>query len=168
MPSKYSVDATHVINLYLWDRLSEKLPRYWDEIHNFGIPIIPVQQQPEVTESKQDYIVYSYSDQSTKDLHLYQTQDITWILFSSSSASISASIALCRDIFGQWDESAAAVNDWLRNTNDLPEGYEQFYRRFHFKSIQLLGSTSGQPARDEGGTVDGMIDISCSFVEIDK
>lgn len=167
MPSKYEVEATHVINLYLWDRLNENLEKYWQEIPGFGIPIIPVQQQPEVTESKQDYIVYSYADQSSKDLHLYQTQDITWILFSSSSASISATIALCRDIFGQWDESAAGVNDWLRNAT-LPQGYEHLYRRYNFKSIQLLGSTSGQPARDEGGTMDGLIDISCSFVEIDK
>ena len=152
------------MNAYLWAKLQQELPDYWKTIPNLGVPIIPAQQQPEATESGLNYITYTYSDHASRDLYVYQSQDIDWILFSRTTAPITSTIALCRDLFGRWDDSAVEVNEWMR-THTFPAGAKAFYERYNFKSITVTGTTSAQPATDEGGTRDGLVSVNYQFVE---
>lgn len=152
------------MNAYLWAKLQQELPEYWKPLPGLNTPIIPAQQQPEATESGGNYITYTYSDHPSRDLYVYQSQDVEWILFSSSTKPITSTIALCRDLFGRWDDSAAEVNEWMRQ-HTFPAGAEEFYERYMFKSITITGTTSAQPATDEGGTRDGLISVNYQFVE---
>lgn len=163
---KYDVEAAHVINAYFWDKLRVELEDDWELIPHLGVPIIPAQQQPEATESGKNYMTYIYSDHATRDLYIYESQDVSWVIFSPSSRTIRRTIALARDLFGKWDESAQEVNEWMRDF-DFPSAAEEFYKRYVFKSITITGTTSSQPATDEGGTKDGLISVNYQFVQLD-
>lgn len=154
--------ATHVVNRYLWSLLSDNLGDDWKLVPNFGYPIVPAQQQPEVTESGLPYITYIYTDADSHYVFPFQTQTLTYQFFHSRTNVISPVLKLIKDKLGRWDESARDVNDWLR-TADVPE----LYRRFNFKSIRVLGTTSAQPAGEEGGDYDGMAVLELKFIEFD-
>ena len=165
--NKYSVEAAHVVNMYLWQKLQAELPLRWQPVAGLETAIIPAQEQPELTESGKNYITYIYSDQPSKDLYALQSQDLSWILFSPSAGTISSTIALCRDLFGRWDDSAKELNNWMR-TAAFPTDYAQWYKRYYFKTMQVTGTTSSQPSTDEGGTKDGLVTVTYSFVEFDS
>lgn len=159
--NKYSVEAAHIINLYMWDKMTTELPEHWKPIRGMSA-IIPAQEQPEMTESGQNYMTYVYMDQGSRDLYALQYQNIDWTIFSPSATAASSTIALSRDLFGRYDESAREVNRWVSQSKFADN---EFVRRYIFKQIQVTGSTSSQPATDEGGTMDAMLSISYSFIE---
>lgn len=161
--NKYMVEAAHVINMYMWDKLREHLPDYWKPIRGMSA-IIPAQQQPEMTESGQNYMTYIYMDQSSRDLYVLQYQNVDWIIYSPDPSVISATIALARDLFGKYDDSAREINEWMQ-TAKFPAVAEDFFKRYIFKQVTVSGTTSSQPATDEGGTMDGLISVTYSFVE---
>lgn len=169
--------ASHVIRLYLWDKLQQRLPAHWKKVTAAGmlkIPIVPAQEQPELQDSGAAYIVYVYDYGPTGDLWQLENERLTLRVFSENAAVLSETTKLCRRLFNKWDESAMEVNRWLYAPDGLEKyktgttEYDQWMdeaRNFLFKSIKVSGTQGVQPAPDEGGRTDTLIFLDLTYVE---
>lgn len=170
-----TVSGSHIVRLYLWDKLQESMGEVWRPIgNNNAIPIIPAQEQPEFQTSEQPYMVYAYSHDMTTDLWQLQEESMAITMYSQSPARVAATGKLIKRIFNKWDESAQDVNAWIRSSDGLGKyktgqsEYDQWIdevENFNFKFIRLLGITGPQPAEGEGSRVDSTVSINMSYIE---
>lgn len=169
------LSASHIINVYLWEKLRQFYPSYWGDLTSS--PIIPAQEQPEVKDGSTPYIVYVQSHGPTGSLFGYKNETLSYRVYSSSAARISGIIRLAYELLDRKDLSADAVNRWLWNQEtgtqrfspDDPMGnmgkFGDDMKNFEFKTIAVIGATGAQPATEEGGRYDGDIEIEITYVQ---
>lgn len=176
-----TVSATHILRLYLWDKLKTYMGDSWKPIPTGGgkisaIPIIPVQEQPEVQTSENPYIVYAYDVAVTTDLWQLQNETSMFTIYSQSPATIASTTRLMQRLFNKWDESAQDVNRWIRSEDGLGKfsigdsEYDQWIdevKNFKFRFIRVAGVLGTDPATQEAGRLNSSITIESSFIERD-
>lgn len=169
--------ASHIVRIYLWDKLTEHMPDTWSLSagQNFSdMPIIPAQEQPEEQTSEKPYIVYIYDYMATSDLWQYQRESMSLRIFSQSPATIAATTKLCVRLFNKHDETAMDINEWLHSDDGLAKfafgdsRYDQWIdeaKNFSFRTVTLSGTQGVQPAVGEGGRLDAIITIEIRYIE---
>lgn len=172
-----TLTASHVIRLYLWDKLRKYMGDTWKPIQpngSQGIPIIPAQDQPETQTTNSPYMVYVYDTHPASDVFVMQHESLSLRVFSQSPATLAATTKLCYRLFSRWDITAREINDWLVAPDGLAqyavgnEQYDQWLdeaRAIKFLTVQFMRGQGTQPADDEGGRVDAIITIDMDFVE---
>lgn len=168
--------ASHIINAYLWEMLTEHLGGMWRKIERGGttvVPILPAQEQPEVQDTDLPYMVYVYDYGNTGGLFQYQNETLTLRLFSSSASVIAATTKLCMRLFNKYDESAFDVNTWLMSRDEHRTGdarrdkWIDEMQNFQFKTIHVSGTQGVQPTTNEDGRMDSIITIELEYIEFD-
>lgn len=117
MTVDYSVDAIYEIRKHLWEELkSNKLFKASDYyIENSGteiIPIIPVQQQPELNQflSGKSHIVYDKTGLSYEENWMICCEKILFTIYSTDVSEINSIRNLMIDVFRRMDLSAKDLN----------------------------------------------------------
>lgn len=148
--SIYALNATHVLNKFIWQMLKNNLG--WN-VSNYGglIPITASGQEPEFNQINAPYIVYNYTTQGTPDTMLKQEQ-IAYTIYSSNESDIRSFINLMDDILNREDDSAKDVNSYV-DALDINSPHHNF----DFKWIRMMSGSSAQPPLQEGGRMDGIV-----------
>lgn len=150
-----------------------------DTEHGLKIPILPVQEQPEVQTSDKPYLIYTYDVLSTGDLYQHQIENAIFSIYSQSSAVVSATTKLMTRLFNKYDDTARDINRWLHTTQGAHNRSLQAYvtgnpdddmwidelRNFRFTTVNVAGVAGQQPAPGEGGRVDSLITIELNYTE---
>lgn len=117
--ANYKSDAMFELRKYLWEGLKSKNvfdeDDYWsDNLNENLIPIVPVQQAPEINQflSGKKHIVYDKVGMSYENNWLICCEQILFTIYSTELIDIVEIKNYMTDEFRRMDESARDVNRW--------------------------------------------------------
>lgn len=132
MTANYKLDAMFELRKYLWEKLVaaglfNPDSYYSENIAETVIPIIPVQQAPEMNQflNGKKHIVYDKIGMSYEDLWAICCEQVLFTIYSSSVAEINEIRNFMTDEFRRMDETARDVNNSPVTSNVF-----QFYSIF--------------------------------------
>lgn len=159
--TRYDLNGVHVLNKFIWASLvAEGLMDPTD--YSGLVPIIPTQQVPVFNDmaSGKPFIVYTFMV-ATYDVDLWaNVEQVTYRIFSDNERKLRQISNFLIDLCKRYDWTAAEVNSWLDNSG-LPTDSDD--KRFDFKYVQVVGSTSAEPSSQEGGRQDASITVRMAF-----
>lgn len=140
MTANYKLDAMFEVRKYLWEKLVaaglfNPDSYYSENIAETVIPIIPVQQAPEMNQflNGKKHIVYDKVGMSYENLWAICCEQVLFTIYSSSVAEINEIRNFMTDEFRRMDETARDLNNSPVTSNVF-----QFYSIF----IADIGPTS--------------------------
>ena len=147
MTANYKLDAMLEVRKYLWEELSTReifdADDYWsDNLNENIVPIIPVQQAPELNQflSGKKHIVYDKIGMSYEDNWLICCEQILFTVYSTSVAEINEIRNYMTDEFRRMDESARDINRWTGLSN-----------KFKFHSVYIADISPTAPSEELQG-----------------
>lgn len=147
MTVDYSIDAMYEIRRHLWEELTlSKLIKpsdyYIENTGNEIIPIIPVQQQPDLNQflSGKTHIVYDKIGMSYENNWMICCEQILLTIYSTELIDIVEIRNFLTDEFRRMDESARDVNKWTGLSD-----------KFKFHSIHIADISSTAPSEEIQG-----------------
>lgn len=162
MTANYKLDAMLELRKFLWKRLTEvgvfDDDDYWsDNVAENLVPIIPVQQLPEMNQflSGKKHIVYDKIGMSYDENWLVCCEQILFSLYSTEVSDINEMRNFMTDEFRRMDESAKDVNKWNGLSN-----------KFKFHSIYLADISPTAPSEELQGffSADVILEIKYSRI----
>jgi hypothetical protein len=145
--ANYKLDAMLELRKFLWDQLSTReifdADDYWsDNLNENIVPIIPVQQAPELNQfmSGKKHIVYDKIGMSYEDNWLICCEQILFTVYSTSVADINEIRNYMTDEFRRMDESARDINRWSGLSD-----------KFKFHSVHIADISPTAPSEELQG-----------------
>jgi len=139
--ANYKLDAMFEIRKFLWSRLTalnifNEDDYYSDNLNETLVPIVPVQQQPEMNQflSGKKHIVYDKIGMSYENNWMICCEQILLTLYSPDLLDIVEIRNFLTDEFRRMDESAKDVNKWTGLSN-----------KFKFQNIHIADISSTAP-----------------------
>lgn len=166
------VSPVFILRQYAWEVLkanTDMVESDYDS-NNDGIgvvPIVPLAEEPELTEFDKPYLVYGYALDGTGDLHARKTGSLSFVVYSTRFREITDILTILEEAFGRQDETARDINEWSSSKAPF------IGLRFGYVRIGLVeGGTPESPgdraAETEGGRMSGLINIRFEYyVEYD-
>jgi hypothetical protein len=147
MTIDYKADIMIDLRKYLWDQLEQNniftsTDYYSDNVGQEIVPIIPVQQSPEMNQflSGKKHIVYDKIGMSYEDNWAICCEQILFTIYSTDVSEINEIRNMMTDLFRRMDESA-------RDTNRF-SGISQ---KFKFFSIFIADISPTAPSEELAG-----------------
>jgi len=162
MTVDYKTDAMFELRKYLWDQFTTigifDIEEYYNDATNgYVIPILPVQQQPEMNQffSGKKHLVYDKIGM-TQDLnYLISTEKILFTIYSPDLLDLSEIRNFMTDLFRRMDESASDVNDFPLKSN-----------KFKFHSIYIVDISATSPSMELQGMLAADIVMEIKYSRI--
>jgi len=143
----YKADIMLDVRKYLWDQLKANdiftaTDYYSDNIGQEIIPIIPVQQSPELNQflSGKKHIVYDKIDLSFEDNWAISCEQILFTIYSTDVSEINEIRNLMSDLFRRMDDSARDAN-----------AFSGISKKFKFFSIFIADISPTAPSQELSG-----------------
>ena len=162
MTANYKLDAMFEIRKYLWDNLVaynvfDPEEYYSESLGDVIIPIIPVQQSPEMNQflSGKKHIVYDKVGLSYEDNWLICCEQLLFTIYSTDVSEISEIRNLMTDLFRRMDDSARDINR-SDNIND----------KFKFHSIFIADISPTEPSQELQGFLSADITLEVKYSRI--
>ena len=116
--TNYNIDAMYEIRKHLWRELQlnnmlDPNSYYSDNLGEAIIPIIPVQQAPEMSQflSGKTHIVYDKIGSTYEENWMICCEKISFTIYSVDHAEINAIRNMMMDVFRRMDDSAKDLNN---------------------------------------------------------
>lgn len=145
--ANYKLDAMFEIRKFLWNRLTwlgifDETDYYSDNLGEALVPIVPVQQQPEMNQflSGKKHIVYDKIGMSYENNWMICCEQILLTIYSTELIDIVEIRNFLTDEFRRMDESARDVNKWTGLSD-----------KFKFHSIHIADISSTAPSEEIQG-----------------
>ena len=161
MTVDYKIDAMFELRKFLWTQLKltglfDQEDYYSDNLGSEIIPIIPVQQLPEMDQflNGKKHIVYDKIGLSYEENWLICCEKVLFTIYSTDITEIYEIRNLMTDLFRRMDESAKDVNS-LKTTNKLI-----------FHNVMIVETTPIEPSLEIQGflSTDVILEIKYSRV----
>lgn len=147
---------------YAYAVLNANDSEVWDKTKYDGlIPIVPLNEEPELSEFPGPRIVYEYSMQNRLTSPYRGRGAVTFAVRDHNYRRMTKALNILDESFNREDESARDVNwftDQLRNrpVNPIPFNIS-------FSSMRVSFVESGTPETEEGGMMVGVINVSFEY-----
>ena len=162
MTANYKLDAMLELRKYLWEELYTRgifdEDDYWsDNLNENIVPIIPVQQSPELNQflSGKKHIVYDKIGMSYEDNWLICCEQILFTVYSTSVADINEIRNYMTDEFRRMDESARDINKWKDLSN-----------KFKFHSVYIADISPTAPSEELQGFFSSEIILEIKYSRV--
>jgi hypothetical protein len=162
MTVNYKLDALLELRKYLWEELNtigifDETDYYSDNLMSTIIPIIPIQQQAELSQflSGKKHIVYDKISAGYDTNWLICNEQFLFTIYSTDVSEINEIRNFMTDLFRRMDESARDINRWA----DLSD-------KFKFHSIYLADISATTPSEELQGflSTDVILDVKFSRI----
>lgn len=162
MTANYKLDSMFEIRKYLWEQLVtigifDEEEYYSDNLSSVVIPIIPVQQSPELNQflSGKKHLVYDKVSSTYDTNWLICNEQILFTIYSTDVSEINEIRNFMTDLFRRMDESAQDMNRWT-NVSD----------KFKFHSIYIADISATTPSEELQGflSTDIVLDVKYSRI----
>lgn len=162
MTIDYKLDAALEIRKYLWDQILtigilEADDYYSDNIGSSIVPIIPVQQSPEMNQflSGKTHIIYDKIGMSYEENWAICCEQILFTIYSTDVSEINQIRNFMTDLFRRMDDSAKDVNLW--------EGVSD---KFKFYSIFISEISPTSPSEEVQGFLSSDVILEVKYARI--
>lgn len=143
----YKLDAMFEIRKFLWNRLTwlgifDEQDYYSENLGEALVPIVPVQQQPEMNQflSGKKHIVYDKIGMSYENNWMICCEQVLLTIYSTELIDIVEIRNFLTDEFRRMDESARDLNRWSGLSD-----------KFKFHSIHIADISSTAPSEEIQG-----------------
>lgn len=161
MTVDYKIDAIFELRKFLWNELKatkifDANDYYSDNINMEIIPIIPVQQQPELNQflSGKKHIVYDKIGLSYEDIWLLACEKVLFTVYSTDVSDLYEIRNLMTDLFRRMDESARDINKFKDE------------ERLKFHSIHIVETSPITPSDEIQGFLSADIILEVKYSRI--
>lgn len=152
MNPKYS--PVYLLRAYAWNLL--KINTDMDEAdYNGLVPVVPLNEEPEMTEFNKPYLIYGYTLQNPGRLSEKGEGSMSFAIQSTDFGDITTIINILSAAFGRQDESARDVNNFTSTIGP--------FVGIRFGSIELGFAEGGSPEETEGGRMTGIVNIRFNY-----
>lgn len=162
MTANYKLDAMFEIRKYLWDNLCsygifDPDDYYSDSLNETIIPIIPVQQSPEMSHflSGKKHIIYDKVGMSYEDNWLICCEQILFTIYATDILEITEIRNFMTDLFRRMDDTAKGMNR-SGSIND----------KFKFHSIFIADISPTEPSEELQGFLSSDLTIEAKYSRI--
>jgi len=162
MTANFKLDAMLEIRKFLWAELLEAKifdedDYYSDNIGSAIVPIIPVQQSPEMNQflSGKKHIIYDKIGLSYEDNWLICCEQILFTVYSTDVSEIHEIRNFMTDLFRRMDDSAKDVNR-----------FESLNNKFKFHSIFIADISPTEPSEELKGFLSTDIILEAKYSRI--
>jgi hypothetical protein len=158
MTVDYKIDSMFELRKFLWHELKatgifDPNDYYSDNINMEVIPIIPVQQQPELNQflSGKKHIVYDKIGMSYEDIWMICCEKILFTVYSTDISDIYEIRNLMTDLFRRMDDSAKDVDRFQTDP------------KFKFHSIHIVEMSPTTPSEELQGFLSADIILEVKY-----
>jgi len=162
MTANFKLDAMLEIRKFLWAELLEAKifdedDYYSDNVGSSIVPIIPVQQSPEMNQflSGKKHIIYDKIGLSYEDNWLVCCEQILFTVYSTDVSEINEIRNFMTDLFRRMDDSAKDVNR-----------FESLNNKFKFHSIFIADISPTEPSEELKGFLSTDIILEAKYSRI--
>lgn len=162
MTANYKLDASQELRKFLWDKFLEynifdSNDYYSDNIGSVIVPILPVQQQPEMNQflSGKKHLIYDKVGTSVEDNWMISCDQILFTIYSPNIEDIIEIRNLMTDLFRRMDDSAKDVN-----------AFESLSDKFKFHSIYIADISPVSPSEELQGLLNADIILEVKYSRI--
>lgn len=162
MTVNYKLDALTELRKYLWQEITtigifDEADYYSDNLMSTIIPIIPIQQQAELSQflSGKKHIVYDKISAGYDTNWLICNEQFLFTIYSTDVSEINEIRNFMTDLFRRMDESAQDINRWA----DLSD-------KFKFHSIYLSDISATTPSEELQGFLSTDVVLEVKFSRI--
>ena len=162
MTTDYKLDASIEIRKYLWDQILtigilEAEDYYSDNLGSEIVPIIPVQQSPEMNQflSGKTHIVYDKIGMSYEENWAICCEQILFTIYSTDVSEINQLRNFMTDLFRRMDDSAKDLNLW-QGVSD----------KFKFYSIFISEISPTSPSEEVQGFLSSDVILEVKYARI--
>lgn len=159
MTVNYKLDAMYELRKFLWSKLQaagifEPIDYYSDNLQETILPILPVQQSPEMSQffSGKKHIVYDKIGISYEDLWAICNEQIIFTIYATDVNEINEIRNYFIDEFRRMDESAKDINRWSEVSN-----------KFKFYSIYIAEISPTGPSQELQGFMSADIVLEVKY-----
>jgi len=160
--ANYKLDAMLELRKYLWKELYTRdifdENDYWsDNLNENIIPIIPVQQAPELNQflSGKKHIVYDKISSTYDTNWMICNEQLLFTIYSVNVSEVNEIRNFMTDLFRRMDESARDINRWAEVSD-----------KFKFHSIYISDISPTTPSEELQGflSTDVILDVKYSRI----
>lgn len=161
--SKFDLTGAHVLNKFVWNRLSNELGMTRADYQGL-VPIIPSQQLPVFTEMgpNRPFIVYTYGKLAYSTDIWEHVEQLAYTVYSEDESQLRRVTNFLADLLRRFDIVAQEVNDYVNDALVNPSGDEDD-RGFDFKYINVTGLAGPEPFTSEGGRQASSVTIRYAY-----
>lgn len=159
MTVNYKLDATYELRKFLWTKLQaagifDPEDYYSDNLQETVIPILPIQQSPEMNQfySGKKHIVYDKIGVSYEDLWAICNEQVIFTIYAIDVDEINEIRNYFIDEFRRMDESARDINRWSQVSN-----------KFKFYSIYISEMSPTGPSQEMQGMMSADIILEVKY-----
>ena len=154
MDSKIS--PVYLLRSYAWAVLKANDSVLWNEsLYDGMVPIVPLNEEPDIVGFGRPYIVYGYALDSTGSLHARKSGSLTFALYDTNFRRLTDTLNTLQTAFERQDESADDINHY---TSLIP-GFIGI--NFGYTSVSFI--EGGSPEETEGGVQSALINIAFEY-----
>jgi len=149
------ITPSALVRAYIWQLLQTNLG--WKSSDYDGlVPVVPVSEEPELTEYNKPYIVYGYAEAPTYDnQHYCNRGSMTFLVYSTTIGEINAVMNVLSTALGREDDTARDINNFTSRT-------EQF-KGMRFGTVSLGFGEGPSPEESEGGRQSALLNIRFEY-----
>jgi hypothetical protein len=149
-----AIVPAHILRLYVWQVLSEQEVL---ELINNKNPIIPLEDEPELSDAGKNYIIYGYSENDLSGVEYMRQGVVAFRVVAKNSNDLSRITNILAKAFESADIATEAVNIFSTQfDNDVLVG-------IRFANIKTAYIESMDPESSEGGPVQGTVTLSYRY-----
>lgn len=160
-----NVPAVFGLNKYLWAQI---VAQGILDKNNYGglIPIVPVQETAGLKQAMDEqagvgsfpYIVYNWNTNGYNQDWFKATDQIIYVVNATNQAKLRELVLLILDLFKRYDESAAAVNEFIFKSDLGPA-----YKAYDYKHISVSAASGGSPTALDNEPIEAVITVRVNY-----
>ena len=153
------VIPAHILRLYAWDVLQAN--GLLEEINGL-IPIIPLEDEPQIADAQKTYIIYGYGENDDPRMPEMRRGSMVFNIKARRFGELGPITNVLTRAFEGLDIPAARINYWKgKNAN------ASAFANINFKTTSAVYVEGGYPEESEGGPLMGMVHITYSVTVVD-
>lgn len=148
----------NIIILYAWEilQLNTSLARI-----NDLVPIIAVEDEPQIADAQQTYLVYGYSENNDPRMVEIRRGIVAFNIKARHFGEVGQITNALTRAFENKDISAAQINAWKATYPN------NIFRNIRFTQTETLYIEGGLPEDTEGGPLHGLVNIAYEVIVSD-
>jgi len=157
--ANYKLDAANEVRKFLWEELKshdifDADDYYSDNLNEAIVPILPVQQLPEMNQflSGKKHIIYDKSGMTYEDNWLVCSEQMMFTLYAVDISELNEMRNFIVDLFRRADESARDINNFIGNNN-----------KFRFHTFYIADITPTGPSEEVQGFLSSDVIIEMKY-----
>lgn len=119
------------------------------------VPIVPLAEEPEISQYDAPHIVYGYALNSTGDLYARKFGSMTFAIYDTNFRTLTKILSVLTAAFERQDETARDINEW---SSTIPE-----FAGLTFGAVSIGFVEGGTPEETEGGRQSALINIRFEY-----